>query len=136
MDNLNINLEDCYLSFINKELYKTKFYYKKLSYTPRVVFINKLYRSTYWFPANTGSILNKKKLIKTRHKPLYMSSTSLKLDFRSLFRLYLLVWHKQDVNQYIQSPDFLKTLTLLNETLRKQEFKKLLPKIVPYSFNT
>jgi len=73
--------------------------------------------------------------LKESQKPLYTSFSTSGLDFKDILRLHIAAVYGYDFDDYIQSDNFLKILAILNETMRKQEFKRLLPTIRRFSFN-
>lgn len=132
---INYVTDTFYFNIINRELYKTT-YCASISFSsPKLTLLNKINRSHYWFPANTGSHLDKAKLLKLRYKPLYSTFLSPPPIFLDLLKLQIKSTYSLDVEQFIESPQFNTVLALLNETFRKQNFKKNLPKVRHDAFN-
>lgn len=125
-----------YFNLINRELYKTTYYNNQSFNLPKLTILNKLNRSHYWFPANTGSYLEKKKVLKLRSKSFYPTFSFSSPIFLDLIKLQIKSLYNVDVECFIKSTQFSTTLTFLNETFRKQNFKKVLPKVKEDAFNT
>jgi hypothetical protein len=129
-------LDTFYFNLIKKELYKTTYYSNQSFDLPKLTVLNKLNRSHYWFPANTGSYLERKKVIKLRHKSFYATFSTSSSFFLDLLKLQIKSIYNVEVECFIRSTQFLTVLALLNETFRKQSFKKILPRVRESKFNT
>lgn len=125
-----------YFNLISKDLYKTTYYNNQSFSSPKLTILNKLNRSHYWFPANTGSHLEKKKVLKLRHKPVYSTFSLSSPVFLDLIKLQIKSVYNVDVDCFVKSSQFNTTLGLLNETFRKQNFKKSLPRVKQDAINT
>jgi hypothetical protein len=132
---LNYNLDTFYFNLINRELHKTTYYSNQSFNFSKLIFLNKLNRSHYWFPANTGSNLERKKMLKLNQKSLHSSFSFSSPIFLDLIKLQIKSSHEIDVECFIKTPEFNNALTLLNETFRKQAFKKVLPRVKEGLFN-
>ena len=135
MTNLNNDLDLFYYNFIKKELYKTKLYTKKLSYTPKVIFLSNPIRGTFWFPSYVGDIGETHKMSDLRSKPLNETYAFKKFNFLYLLKTYLDSQLNLDVDSFICSKNFNSQILLLNDSVRKQNIKNLLPRTRNGRFN-
>lgn len=75
-------------------------------------------------------------MLKLRSRALYPTFSSSSPVFVDLVRLQIKSLYDVDVEHFIKSTQFNNTLALLNETFRKQNFKRALPKVKQDFFNT
>lgn len=132
---LDYDVDTFYFNLISKDLYKTTYYGNRSFNYPKLTFLNKLNRSHYWFPANTGSNLESRKVLKLNQKSLYSSFSFSSPIFLDLMKLQIKSLYEVDVESFIKSPMFSNGLMLLNEAFRKQTFKKVLPYVKQDAFN-
>jgi hypothetical protein len=80
--------------------------------------------------------LEKKKVLKLKPKSFYPTFSFSSPIFLDLIKLQIKSLYNVDVECFIKSTQFSTTLTFLNETFRKQNFKKVLPRVKEDAFNT
>ena len=136
MLNFNKDIFDFYIDYVNKELYKSKRTLVRGYNINKLVILNKINRSAYWFPENYGDwVIRKPQLLKKRLFLKKVSSYSYEsFSFLPSLEIFLNVYFKIDVLSSIQSKDFSNYLSLLNEMIRKQELKTHTPPLKELSF--
>lgn len=135
MLDFNKNSIDFYLDYINKELHKSKFTLLNSYNYNRISFLNKVNRSSYWFPANSGR-RSEEEYSKLRAKKRFSNHSFYNFDgfkFLSTFEIFVNFTFSVNLNEVLLSPVFNNYLTLLNEHIRRQELKKNVPYVPPFS---
>jgi hypothetical protein len=135
MLDFNKNNIDFYLDYIDKELYKSKFTLLKSHTYNRVAFINKTNRASYWFPSNSGR-KSKEEYSKLRARKRFLNHSVYNFDgfqFLSTFEIFVNLNFGINVNKLLESPVFNNYLALINEHTRRQELKKNVPYVPPFS---
>lgn len=125
------NSVNLYLDYVNKELYKTKFTLSKSSSFSKILFVNKVNNSSYWFPANSGR-KSYEEINKLRSKKHFKNNTIYQFDgflFLSTFEIFVNNALSINVIDTINSPVFKSYLSLVNESIRKHEIKKNIQRV-------
>lgn len=131
MLNFDKNLIDFYISFVERELYKSKFPKLTGLHVNKVVFLNKTNKFTYWFPFGSGRKSSeypdklKSKSITTFHTVYNFSD----FNFLSSLSLFIALKANLDIFSFIQSSKFKKYLSLVNESSRKHQNKRFNPPV-------
>lgn len=135
MLDFNKNNVDFYLDYINKELYKSKFTLLKSYNYNKIAFINKISRTSYWFPSNSGR-KSVEEYSKLKAKKRFLNHSVYNFDgfkFLSTFEIFFNFSFDTNLNKVIESPIFNNYLALLNDHIRRQELKKNVPYVPPFS---
>ena len=138
MFNFNKNLEEFYSEYIDKELYKTKFTLVKAPNFNKLIFLDKVNRSSYWFPLGSGR-LSLEESNKMRLKKRFSRSSTYNFDgftFLSSFEVFLNSKFNISVLEVFNTPLFLNYISMMNELLRKQELKKNTQDVRMYSVSS
>lgn len=125
------NSVNLYLDYVDKELYKTKFTLSKSSSFSKILFVNKVNNSSYWFPANSGR-KSYEEINKLRSKKHFKNNTIYQFDgflFLSTFEIFVNNALSINVIDTINSPVFKSYLSLVNESVRKHEIKKNIQRV-------
>ncbi len=133
MLDFNKDALDFYTDYVKAELYKSRVTSRNVYDLKKLVLINKVNRSTYWFPANSGRRTemdyeqDKLRLIKSPvNHTVYNFNGFL---FLSSFELFINFTFNLNVPSLIQSKKFRDYLGLINEIIRRQELKRYSPRV-------
>lgn len=130
------NSQDFYSDYINKELFRSKFTLVSATNVNKLTFIDKINRSSYWFPIGSGrfSLEYDNKL---RFKKNFSKNSTYNFNgfgFLVSFSLFIKSRYNNPVQDF-NDPLFVTYVSLLNEVVRKQELKKNTQEVKMYSVN-
>ena len=136
MLNFNKDTFDFYIDYVNKEVFKSKRTLMWSFKTNKIVLLNKINNSVYWFPENYEDwVINKPHFIKKKFS--FKKISSYKHEdflFLSSLEIFLNTYFKISVSSELQSKDFNNYLSLMNEMIRKQELKLHTPPLRELKF--
>jgi len=135
MFNFDKNSEEFYLKYVNTELYRSKFTLQKSINISKVTFLDRVNKSSYWFPAGSGWFSTEEEN-KLRDKRRFSRNSTYSFNgfiFLSSFETFINSRFNFSVSNTSKSTLFLNYVSAINEIVRKQELKRNTQNVRMYS---
>lgn len=135
MFSFNKNSEKFYLNYVDTELYKSKFTLTRSVNVSKLIFIDNINKSSYWFPTLSGLSSPWGSEVKLKNKKQFLKNSIYSYDsfsFVSSFEIFLNSKFGPS-SSILKSNIFLNYVSTINELVRKQELKKNVQNTKMYS---